>query len=216
MHPALTAGSAAGQFGTEMEFKFGDRLVHASKPEWGTGVVTAVQNLVEEGVATQRLTLRFDRAGLKTLSTAFADLRPADEHPSTDAAGAAAASSGVSWLEQLEAGDLTERMQRLPEATRDPFVSLATRLKATLGLWRFSEQGAALLDWAAMQTGLKDPLARFNRHELEQFFKRFATEREAHLKRLLLDAKKQPSPEVDRVKAEALPAARDAMRRLHL
>lgn len=200
-----------------MEFKFGDRLVHATKPEWGTGVVSSVQNVVEGGVASQRLTIRFERAGLKTISTAHADLRPADEHPSVEAAGAAASTgNGVNWLEQLEAGDLTERMQRLPEATRDPFVSLASRLKATLALWRFSAQGAPLLDWAAMQTGLKDPLARFSRHELEQFFKRFETERDAHLKRLLLDARKQPAPEIEKVKAEALPAAKEAMRRLHL
>lgn len=198
-----------------MEFKYGDRLVHAAKPEWGTGVVSSAQNVTEDGVACQRLTIRFDRAGLKTLSTGIADLRPAEEHPSVEAAGAAAtADSGVSWLGQLEAGDLTERMQKLPEATRDPFVSLATRLKATLSLWRFSQDGAALLDWAAMQTGMKDPLTRFNRHELEQFFKRFATEREAHLKRLLFEAKKQPSPEIERVLAEAGSAARDAVRRL--
>lgn len=201
-----------------MEFNFGDRVVHALKPEWGTGVVSSAQHVVENGNPCQRLTIRFERAGLKTLSTAFADLRPADEHPSVEAAGAAAKAGGagdVTWLEQLEAGDLTERMQRLPEATRDPFSSLASRLKATLGLWRFSEQGASLLDWAAMQTGMKDPLARFNRHELEQYFKRFATEREAQLKRLLLDAKKQPSPDIERVKAEAPSTARDAMRRMH-
>jgi hypothetical protein len=202
-----------------MEFNFGDRVVHALKPEWGTGVVSSAQNVTENGTACQRLTIRFDRAGLKTLSTAFAELRPADEHPSIEAAGAAAnsgASGGeVNWLEQLEAGDLTERMIRLPEATRDPFTSLAARIKSTLSLWRFSEQGAPLLDWAAMQTGMKDPLTRFNRHELEQYFKRFATEREGQLKRLLLDAKKHPSPEIDKVKAEAPPSAKDAMRRMH-
>lgn len=201
-----------------MDFNFGDRVVHALKPEWGTGVVSSAQNVTENGSPCQRLTIRFDRAGLKTLSTAYAELRPADEHPSVDAAAAAAtagASGEVTWLEQLEAGDLTERMQRLPESTRDPFTSLAARLKATLSLWRFSEQGASLLDWAAMQTGMKDPLARFNRHELEQYFKRFATERDAQLKRLLLDAKKQPSPDIDRVKTEAPQAARDAMRRMH-
>ncbi len=200
-----------------MDFNFGDRVVHALKPEWGTGVVSSAQSVTENGAVCQRLTIRFDRAGLKTLSTAFAELRPAGEHPSTEAAGAAAnaGNNGVTWLEQLEAGDLTEGMMRLPEATRDPFTSLAARLKATLSLWRFSEQSASLLDWAAMQTGMKDPLVRFNRHELEQYFKRFAGEREAQLKRLLLDAKKQPSPEVEKVKAEAVQSARDAMRRMH-
>lgn len=198
-----------------MTIKFGDRLVHAGRPEWGIGIVTAVQNVVEGGRAGQRVTLRFDRAGLKVLNTLHADLRPAEDHPSSEAAGITA-NGEPGWLSQLEAGDLNERMSRLPEATRDPFATLASRIKATLDLWRFSDQGGALLDWAAMQTGLKDPLVRFSRHELEQFFKRFATERESHLKRLLLEAKRHPSPEIEQVKTEASPAAREAMRRLHL
>lgn len=197
-----------------IEFKFGDRVIHSLRPEWGTGVVTQAQNVEVDGQPTQRLTLRFDRAGLKTLSTPPAELLPAengDQQPEVTAPAA----GGDGWLSQLEAGNLNERMAQLPEATRDPFASLASRIKATLALWRFADHGSALLDWAAMQTGLKDPLNKFNRHELEQFFRRFATERESHLRRLLLDAKKQPSPEIEKVKAEALPAARDAMRRLH-
>lgn len=190
-------------------------MVHAGRPEWGVGVVTAAQSVVENGHPTQRLTLRFDRAGLKTLSSAFADLRPAEEHPANES-GTPMASGDDGWLTQLEAGDLNERMARLPDSTRDPFSTLAARLRATLNLFRFSDQGSTLLDWAAMQTGLKDPLARFNRHQLEQFFKRFAHEREAHLKRLLLEARKQPSPEIDRVKTEASSPAKDAMRRIHL
>ncbi|MDX2115006.1 MAG: DUF3553 domain-containing protein [Planctomycetota bacterium] len=192
--------------------------MHPARPEWGVGVVTAAQHVAENGQSAQRLTVRFDRAGLKTLSTAHVRLEPATE--SAAAATATAVEPAMlpegGWLEQLEAGDLNDRMSRLPEATRDPFVTLAARLKATLGLWRFSDQGSTLLDWAAMQTGLKDPLNRFSRHELEQFFKRFAFEREQQLKKLLLEARKQPSAEVEKVKAEALPAARDAMRRLHL
>ena len=31
------------------EFKFGDRVVHSGRPEWGTGVVTAVQPVIHEG-----------------------------------------------------------------------------------------------------------------------------------------------------------------------
>lgn len=198
-----------------IEFKFGDRLVHSTRPEWGEGVVTAAQSIVENGKPCQRLTIRFERAGLKTISTAFAELRPAEEHPSVEAA-AGAASGDTGWLSQLEAGDLNERMAKLPEATRDPFATLAARLRATLALFRFSEQGSALLDWAAMQTGLKDPLARFNRHELEQLFKRFAMERDSQLKKLLQEARKYPSAEIERAKAEAPPAARDALRKIHV
>lgn len=201
-----------------MDFKFGDRLVHSARPEWGAGVVTAAQSIVEDGQPVQRLTIRFDRAGLKTISTAIAELRYAANGDAalTATAEAPAPTPDDGWLSQLEAGDVAERMARLPDETRDPFTTLGARLKATLNLWRFSDQGAALLDWAAMQTGLKDPMTRFNRHELEQFFKRFGTEREAQLKKILLEARKQPSAEIEKAKAEALPAARDAMRRMHL
>lgn len=197
------------------EFKFGDRVVHTLRPEWGTGIVTQAQNITVDGQPAQRLTLRFDRAGLKTLSAPPAELAPA-ENGAAEATGAVApAATDDGWLSQLEVGNLNERMAMLPEATRDPFASLAQRIRATLALYRFSEQGGALLDWAAMQTGLKDPLTKFNRHELEQYFRRFASEREAHLRRLMLDAKKAPSAEIDKIKAEALPAARDAIRKMH-
>ena len=40
---------------------------------------------------------------------------------------------------------------------------------------------------------MKDPLSRFSRHELEQFFARFQTNRDAHLRRLAAEAlKKDP------------------------
>lgn len=208
------------------EFKFGDRLIHAGRPEWGTGVVTSAQSITHEGKKCQRLTLRFDRAGLKTITTGYADLRLASEEPPPPAAAVAvatreAAPAGaasrepveIGWLAGLEAGNLAERMAELPETTRDPFASLSSRIKATLALYRFTERGSTILDWAAMQTGLPDPLTRFNRHELESFFKRFAGERDAHLRKLMGEARKRPSPEIDRLVAEAPASARDALRR---
>jgi len=200
------------------EFKFGDRLVHSGRPEWGTGVVTSATSVSEGGKTFQRLSLRFDRAGLKTISTEFATLRRADEAPTgpTPEAAPAAQVNGSGWLETLEAGDLNAAMARLPEDTRDPFTTLAERINATLSLYRFTDHGAPLLDWAAMQTGLRDPLSRFNRHELEQYFRRFAMERDQHLKRLMLEAKKNPPAELQDVLAKAPRDAREAMRRLHI
>lgn len=203
---------------TTTEFKFGDRLVHAGRPEWGTGVVTSATSVTEGGKTYQRLSLRFERAGLKTLSTEFATLRRADEAPAVPSGEAvpAAQVNGSGWLETLEAGDLNAAMARLPEDTRDPFQTLGERIKSTLALYRFADHGGPLLDWAAMQTGLRDPLTRFSRHELEQFFRRFAMERDQHLKRLLLEAKKNPPPELQDLIAKAPKDARDAMRRLHV
>lgn len=202
------------------EFKFGDRLIHDARPEWGVGVVTAAQVVSQEGQRCQRLTLRFERAGLKTVSTAHAVLRPAgseagDAESGETPAGAAVNGTG-GWLDALEAGDLNELMSRLPETTRDPFTSLGERFSATLGLYRFTDQGASLLDWAAMQTGLTDPLTRFNRHELEQFFKRFSHERESHLKSLVPEVQKNPPEDLDSIISRAPDAARGVLRKLHL
>lgn len=177
-------------------FGFGDRVVHAAKPEWGTGVVSSAQNLVHEGRPCQRLTIRFERAGLKTLSTAVASIRPADQAdaPARSVAPASGDSEGrESWLDALEAGNPAEIMSRLPEAATDPFQSIGNRLKATLGLYRFTRSGGSLLDWAAAQTGMKDPLTRFSRHELEEYFSRFETNRDNHLRQLAQEAlKKDP------------------------
>lgn len=194
-------------------FKFGDRLVHAHKPEWGTGVVTAVQAVEESGVACQRVTLRFDRAGLKTLTTNIAELEHVteDTHP----AAPVAAAQTDTWLTKLENGTVEELMSRLPEATRDPFNTLQSRIEATLKLYRFSEQGGALIDWAAAQTGLKDPMIRFNRHELEQLFKRFALARDTQLKALVIEGRRKDPITTDRLLAAAPGSAREALRRLN-
>jgi len=207
------------------QFSFGERIVHAGRPEWGAGVVTAAQPAEHEGRTCQRLTVRFERAGLKTLNTALAELVPESEashilasaRPAAESTEAAARSDDrpAGWLAQLEASPPEVQAERLPEATRDPFTSLEARLRATLSLYRFTDQGASLLDWASAQFGLRDPLARFNRHELEVLFKRFVVERDAHLKRLLSDARRSDPGLAERVLAEAPPTARLALKKLH-
>lgn len=183
----------------DTRYGFGDRVVHAGKPEWGEGVVTGTANVTHEGKQAQRLTLRFERAGLKHLVTAIADIRPAGEQaaPARDAArdagqapAAAAVMEGGSWLDELSAGDLAQRMATLPDATNDPFSSLEERLRTTLALYRFNANGGSLLDWAATQTGLSDPLTRFSRQELEEYFRRYETHRAQRFKAQLLDAKR--------------------------
>ena len=71
---------------------------------------------------------------------------------------------------------------------------------------------AGLNDWAVMQTGLDDPLARFNRHELEEHFKRWSHEREQHLRRLLFDAS-DDSINISSLIAAASPEAQRVARR---
>jgi hypothetical protein len=199
---------------TEKQWNVGDRVIHASKPEWGAGVITAAEKSVHDGRPCQRLTVRFDRAGVRTLTTAFADLRPADEAPSL--APTTESDDQAGWLNRLSADSPVEVLTRLPEAATDPFSSLASRLKASLDLYRFNDTGGSLLDWAAMQSGLKDPLARFNRHELEQIFRRFAAVRDEHFKKLAIEIKRREPAVFQQAMKSAAPAVQQALRRLDI
>lgn len=200
----------------------GDRVVHAHKPEWGTGEVLQAEGATQDGVTCQRLTLRFDRAGLKTLSTAFAELKPAAAL-SPLFAGEASAVGIAEPVPEPEAptqplhgatqSEMIELMTRLPEAATDPFLSLRKRVDATLKLFRYGESPSLLLDWAAMQTGLKDPLARFNRHELESYFSRFKLEVEDHLRKIIRDLRKQDSAYFDELIAKGDVNTKRALRK---
>lgn len=169
-------------------FAFGDRIQHAGCPEWGVGTVTRVQNLVQDGTKCQRLSARFERAGLKTVSTAVADIRPADANGTTATPPDERANEPGSATDHLEGKPLKDIFGVLPEASRDPFASLADRVKATMELYRFTPSGGSLLDWASVQTRLSDPLSRYSRAEMEQEFTRFAHERDNHLRALIREA----------------------------
>lgn len=178
-------------------FSFGDRVRNEGSPEWGVGTVTRVQNLVENGRSCQRLSARFERAGLKTLTTAVAKIVPAGDAPAEAAAPVASrngapktARHDAEDTSHLDGRELKEIFGVLPEATRDPFVSLAERLKATIELYKYEPTGGSLLDWAAVQSRLADPLTRYSRAELEQEFQRFAYERDVQLKKLAGEARR--------------------------
>jgi hypothetical protein len=170
-------------------FAFGDRIEHAGCPEWGVGTVTRVQNLVQNGTRCQRISARFERAGLKTVSTAVADIRPADANGAPDDTQLSPDTGpGSDSLDHLEGKALKDIFGVLPEPARDPFASLADRVKATMELYRFTSSGGSLLDWASVQTRLSDPLSRYSRAEMEQEFTRFAHERDNHLRSLIREA----------------------------
>lgn len=215
---------------TTKQWAFGDKVIHTAKPEWGTGVVTAASSTTHEGVPCQSLTIRFDRAGVKTISTAFAKLAPASEAPILLAAAAAEPppaaepantgnglghrSPASGGMEPLVTRDPRQIMTRLPEAATDPFVTPLARLKATLNLYMFAPTGSSLLDWAAIQSGLADPMSRFNRHELERFFEGFAVVRDAHLKKVVQEMKKADPSGLAQAITQAPASAQQAIRRL--
>jgi hypothetical protein len=190
-----------------MEWKLGDRLVHSGMPEWGLGEVRAAESISHEGRKAQRLTVRFDRAGVKIISTAFADLRPATGAVQAPPAGTPEPEDSA------DRAAAEARLAQIPEAATDPFRTRKTRLEATVGLYRFTATGGSLLDWAAAQTGLKDPLSRFSRHELERGFDRFRTNLDAHLRKLVFELKKEDPAALARICAAAGPAARQALKR---
>ncbi len=216
---------------TSQQWSYGDRVVHPTKPEWGHGVVTAASSTTHDGKPCQRLTIRFDRAGVKVLSTAFAELKPvaavpepavvaeparelaAVERGSTDTARGSAPSGG-GWLESIKPPSSSEALLKLPDSTTDPFSTLGARLKATLNLYKYNDSGATLLDWAAAQTGLKDPLSVFSRHELEQVYRRFTFIRDDQLKKLMIDARRHDAGALLKAAREAPPAGQQAMRRI--
>lgn len=200
------------------QWTVGDRVRHASRPEWGEGKVSKAEATVHEGAPCQRLTIQFDRAGVKTLSTAFATLEPFGAHhavSSTTSNAASRADDGLGDAFVPASETLGEVLARLPEPANDPFRSLEARLKATLSLYRFQPTGASLLDWAAMQTGLADPLSSCSRHELEAHFQRFRVRLDAHLVSLARDAARADPTLLNRLKADAPSQARSALDRLN-
>lgn len=198
---------------SSISWSFGDRVIHTDRPEWGVGQITAVQPVMVEGRLSQRLTIRFERAGIKTLAAAMANIRRAD----TDGGGTPAveAESKPSLAETSEATDaeLTKKLASLPESVIDPFIPLAKRLATTLGLYRFSDKGGSLLDWAAMQTGLADPLTRFLRHDLEIHFAAFRRALDRHAGELGAQLGRQDKAALQEVTQNAPEAGQQALRR---
>jgi hypothetical protein len=219
----------------------GDTVRHATRPEWGYGKVSKAEATLHEGKPCQKLTNKFDRAVLKTLSTAFAEL----EASNAASMGGPGRGTGTNGSNGLDAGangrdpgdsptvtsatssaDLNDAflpqaesigdvLARLPDAATDPFRTLEARLRATLGLYRFQPTGASLLDWAASQTGLADPLGKCNRHELEAHFQRFRVRLDAHLVSLAKEAAKAEPGLLSRLRVDAPSQARSALDRLN-
>lgn len=197
-----------------LRIQFGDRVRHVKRPEWGVGAVVRVEDIANNGKTTQRLSVRFPNAGLKTLNTDVAALEViSDDADTADSIDDLDRMGRSEWLAPIAQKKIEELMISIPQETRDVFTSLRSRLTMTLDLYRFDKSGKGLIDWAYAQSRLDDPLSRFNRHELEVLFDRWSHERDQHLSRLLQDAKKTPDL-VRKLRADAPPAAQKALERL--
>lgn len=197
----------------EALWKSGDRVVHTARPEWGLGRVLSVTTIREDGKDAQRVTVRFDRAGTKTLSTAVARLAQADSVPVQVFAPAEDGDEDPLARTHDRASLLTT-LHALPEPATDPFLPLARRLENTAGLYRFESHGKSLLDWAAAQTGLADPLTAFSRHDLEEAFRRFRQNLDAHLAKLVNHARREEPAALAGLGAKVTPDVRDMLTRM--
>jgi hypothetical protein len=181
-------------------YQRGDIVRHPARPEWGQGVVEQAALAKVNGQAGQRLVIRFSNHGRATINTAVVNLTRKDEP--TDMTSTTTINKG--WLDSLEGRDAAAALTQLPEALTDPFASLAQRLGATLGTYRFSTDARPLIDWAVAQTGMADPLSHYSRHDLEQAFARFARDRDLHLADLVRQIKaKQKRDVLDAALADA-------------
>ena len=194
-------------------FTQGMQVRHRQRPEWGAGNVTRVETLTRAGNRDQRLWIKFGAAGLKTLLASAADLEVVEgtgaaEH--TFAAREIASEGG--WLGQIAKKRPEQAMTELPPDATDPFLTPERRLKNLLGLFRF-DGTTKLLDWAIAQTGLDDPLSRFNRTELEAFYKDWSRERDTQLFRLVNEFRRKRQP-IDALLADAPKAALNMLQKL--
>ena len=249
-------------------FKFGDRVVHLKRPEWGHGTITKVESVQHEGEAAQRLHVRFSGVGLKVMNTAFAplaeakDVKRLDDEPGGDDGcvgeeereiptpivarngvgsangsrkrrvdsaegtmtprassgtgnGAGSSDHGKGWLAALEKRDPEAVMLDIPECAKDPFRSVWERLQDSLDLYRFTTNSRSVLDWAIAQSGIEDPLTRFNRQEIEIFFNRWMRIRDQHLFMTMQEAERVDADRAVKMLSQANQFARQAMRRLY-
>ncbi len=202
----------------EATYKKGDRVRHPSRPEWGIGVVSKIE-VVTRGESTDlRVWVRFPSIGEKTLLASAAGLEIIDEpnfssgvhsRPSVTDFDVA---KGGGWLGAISKQSADDLMMALPGEATDPFANPRRRLEVTLKLYRFDGTPARLVEWSIAQSGLDDPMSRFNRQELEQLYKRWMFNLDAHLLKLLAELRRERIV-VDQVLLTAPPLAVKAVRR---
>jgi len=178
---------------------FGDRVTHELHPEWGSGAVIKVENAIISGSPVPRVTVRFANAGLKIFAGNALPLTPM-ESGHTVPGDRYFERPAIAAVEDLEKSGLTQAVEKkmleimlsIPMACKDKFNTAEYRLKRTLELYKFDMSGRGLMEWAIVQTGMDDPLTRFNRGQLEEYFKRWVRERDSQLANVLSELRDDP------------------------
>lgn len=202
----------------EATFKKGDRVRHPSRPEWGTGTITKIEVVTRDQATDLRIWVRFPSVGEKTLLASAAQLEPAEDQGFAAVHARPTVTSldvekGGGWLGSISKRTPEELMSSLSDEATDPFVGPRRRFEVALALYRFDGSPTRLIEWAIAQSGLDDPLSRFNRQELEQLHKRWLFNLDGHVTKLLGDLRREQVA-IDPFLAKAPPLAVKSVRRL--
>ena len=205
---------------TMTSIEFGNRVIHPKFPEWGSGAVIKVESTPVNGEPSTRVTVRFAHAGLKKFVGNVLPLDILDEGHSMPG-DHSCKRPPIAEVEDLEKSGLCqaveqkldEIMHAIPMACRDPFNTAEHRLRRTLELYKYDMSGRGLMEWAMMQTGMDDPLSRFNRTELEVFFKHYSHELNKHLASLLSEMHEDYET-AERLIAQAHPRAKRVIEKI--
>ncbi|MSR68903.1 MAG: DUF3553 domain-containing protein [Phycisphaerales bacterium] len=203
----------------EATYKKGDRVRHPARPEWGIGSVTKIEVVTRDSTTDLRVWVRFPSVGEKTMLASVAGLETIDEqgfgsgiHTRPTVTDIDLAKGG-GWLGAVSKQSADNIMTALPGEATDPFASHRKRFEFSTQLYRFDGSAARLVEWSVAQSGLDDPMARFNRQELEQLYKRFIFNLDAHVLKLLGELRRE-KPVIDQVLLTAPPLAVRTVRRL--
>jgi hypothetical protein len=178
-------------------YKKGDRVRHPSRPEWGVGLITKIEVVARERTNDLRLWVRFASVGEKTLLASAAALEVVDDQGHSNSVHARPTldslqvTHGGGWLGSITKRTPEELMTTLPGEASDPFVPVQKRAEYLLKLYRFDGSPARLIEWGVAQSGVDDPLSRFNRQELEQLYKRWLFNLEVQTKKLIQDLRRE-------------------------
>lgn len=200
-------------------FKKGDKVRHRRSPEWGTGVVTRTEMLSREGGTDMRLWVRFPSAGEKVLLASIAPLDPVGDEASVldfharPTIAEHEQSSGGGWLAEISKRKPEDLMTAVPLEATDPFIPPHKRLANALALYRFDGTGVRLIEWAVAQSGLDDPMTRYNRQELEQLWKRWLFNLDNAVLKILQELRRD-QPTIQHALAKAPPLAKKSVPRL--
>ena len=195
-------------------FKIGEKVRHSKRPEWGVGSIAKIEVITREGRPDRRIWIRFPNVGEKTVLASMAELEHVEATLPTGGPTLADlhARSDAGWLGEISKKKPEDMMSALPDAATDPFIPLRRRLQNTCALYRF-DAGSKLIEWAVAQSGLNDPMSRFSRHDLESFFQRWKFALDAHLGKLLQEARRETGALEDASRG-APPSAMAAVRRI--